>query len=308
MDVSIIIINYNTCELVIQCIKSIYEQTRDISFEVIVVDNNSNDISQKKIPLVFPNIQFIANKDNIGFGRANNRGAELATGKYLFLLNSDTLLLNNAIGILVSHFELNPSAGICGGNLFDIDLKPIHSFRRTLPSISWEINAILYESIEKLKYGPNIEFNYTNENMEVGYITGADLMIRRDVWDKISGFDPGFFMYYEDADLNFRVKKTKYKICSIPEARIIHLSGKSFSVRETQELMSLESRRHYFLKNHSSSYYQFVCLLANINIFTKMLAVKIRKKNDVVQFWQEKRRIWKLYTRKLHEQKSKSNY
>ena len=308
MDVSIIIINYNTCEMVIQCIKSIYEKTKDISFEVIVVDNNSSDNSCKEIPRIFPNIQFIANKDNIGFGRANNRGAELAAGKYLFLLNSDTVLLNNAIGILASYLESNAGTGICGGNLFDINLKPIHSFRRTLPSIFWEINAIFYESFEKLKYGSNIEFNYTNENMEVGYITGADLMIRRDVWDKISGFDSGFFMYYEDADLNFRVKKIKYKIYSIPQAKIIHLSGKSFSIQETQELMSLESRRRYFLKNHSSIYYKFVCLLSNINILTKMLAVKMQRKNDIVQFWQEKRRFWKLHKRKLHEQKSKSNY
>jgi GT2 family glycosyltransferase len=115
-------------------------------------------------------------------------------------------------------------------------------------------------------------------------------------------------MYYEDADLNFRVKKTKYKIYSVPDAKIIHLSGKSFSIKETQALMSLESRRRYFLKNYSSLYYRFVCLLSNINILTKMLVVKMRRKNDIVQFWQEKRQIWKLYTRKLYEQKSQGNY
>ena len=107
MDVSVIIVNYNTVELTKQCILSIYNQTKDVNFEIIVVDNNSEDNSVKIIENNFPQVILINNSDNIGFGRANNLGVEIAKGKYIFFLNSDTILLNNAIKIFVDYMRKN---------------------------------------------------------------------------------------------------------------------------------------------------------------------------------------------------------
>jgi GT2 family glycosyltransferase len=298
MDVSIIIVNYNSGDLTINCLKSVFEKTKDIDFEIIIVDNDSQDNSCEIIAREFPGLLLIKNKENLGFGKANNIGAKYAKGKYLLLLNNDIILINNAIKILKDFINSNDKAGICGANLYDIRHNPTHSFRRTLPSIFWEINYIFYDKLEKIIYGKDVEFNFKNKILPVAYITGADLMIKREVWDKASGFDPDFFMYYEDAELNYRVKKAGYKIYSVPDAKIIHLSGQSFKVKEKQELMSLKGREMYFIKTHSIVYYYIVCFFSSINISTKLLMAKIRKINDAVKFWQEKQRLWKAYNAK----------
>ena len=129
MDVSIIIVNYNTQELTLQCLRSVYEKTAGISFEVIVVDNASSDDSVKQVRIEFPQVILIESPENLGFGRANNLGFENSTGDYIFLLNSDTLLINNAIEILWRFLNQNFDIAIVGGQLFEEDGVTItHSY------------------------------------------------------------------------------------------------------------------------------------------------------------------------------------
>jgi GT2 family glycosyltransferase len=253
MDVSIIIIGYNTETLLKQCLISVFEKTKDISFEVIVVDNASHDGSSQMVRKEFPNVILIEIPENLGFGRANNLGAKYAKGKYLFLLNPDTVVLNNAVKIFAEFLDNNPKAGICGGNLFDENKQPTYSYSMFLPSVLWELNIFLSGKLEKLLYGKNSNFNHTEKPLKIkGYVTGADLMIRRDLFLNLNGFDPDFFVYYEETELTFRVKKTGYEVYNVPQAEIVHLEGQTFSGNwKKRQKLFFESRKKYYRKTHN---------------------------------------------------------
>lgn len=232
--VSIIIVNYNTRQLTADCIRSVHEKTSGISYEIILVDNASTDGS-KELFECYPDITYIYSPENLGFGRANNLGAIHATGRHLLFLNSDTLLINNAVYVLSTYLDNNPQVGVCGGNLFDTNFHPTQSFRKLFPGIRWEC-TILMDSIVHIftkKHTMFTEFNYLSSPMRVSYITGADLMINRDLFIQVGGFSKEFFMYYEETDLCHKIKKIGKLIMSVPEAKIQHLEGGSFSDSKT---------------------------------------------------------------------------
>lgn len=227
MEVSIIIINYNTEELLRKCIASIISKTENLLYEIIVVDNDSEKSPHKMLVENFSNIIFVSSTENLGFGKANNLGASYATGKYLFLLNSDTILINNAIKVLFDYKEkdIKKEIGACGGNLFTEDMKPNFSFSMYYPSLYSIIAYRLH-----LSFLLNNEiFNSIGTPKEVSIIIGADLFIERELFNDLNGFDPAFFMYVEDGELQLRIKKKGLKMMSVPEAEIIHLQGASSS-------------------------------------------------------------------------------
>jgi GT2 family glycosyltransferase len=227
MDVSVIIVNYNTVELTIQCINSIYKHTKDITFELIVVDNASTDNSVKLLTDMFPKLTIIKNKENIGFGRANNIGINVSKGKYLFLLNSDTILLNNAIELFFNFIEKsNLKIGALGCIMLDCDLKLNYknSFN-FFPGTFYLINNYF----KKFKTG----YDYYDKELlgngmfSVDFIVGADLFLSSDVIHKIGNFDSDFFLYWEEVDLQYRMSKLNYKRLIISGPEIIHLEGGS---------------------------------------------------------------------------------
>lgn len=214
------------------------------------MDNASHDGSAQMVREEFPNIMLIESLENLGFGRANNLGAKHAKGTYLLLLNPDTILLNNAVKILFDFIDSHPKVGICGGNLFDAAKKPALSYQMFLPSVAGELDDFL--RISTIIYGKNSYFNHTKKPLIVkGYITGADLMIKTSLFNQLNGFDTDFFVYYEETELTFRVKKAGYAVYSVPQAEIIHLEGQTFSGdRERKTRMFLESRKKYYQKTH----------------------------------------------------------
>lgn len=253
MDVSIIIVNYNTKLLLADCLATVFEKTKDVAFEVIVVDNASTDGSEEYITEHFPNIKWINSGKNLGFGKANNLGAKYASGKYLFLLNSDTLLLNNAIHIFFEYAESHQheEIGTLGSWLLDKDEKPNNSFG-FFPCATNEINYLLG------KYQlPS--FNDTTEEKEVDYITGADLFIEKRLFERLDGFDKNIFMYYEETDLQYRLALHGLSRKIIPGPRIIHLEGGSFENKGLslkRFLMAQTSYNYYLRKNfHGLNYY-----------------------------------------------------
>lgn len=253
MDVSIIIVNYNTTDLLLQCVDSIVTNTHGTSYEIIVVDNGSRE-DNLRLLRQDSRVNLIEQNDNLGFGRANNAGADVAKGEYLFLLNPDTILLNDAISILYNHIKANPSIGICGGNLYDSDLVPIHSHDMLKPSILSELDTVFGHIYYKLRYGKNSWFNHSGKPMTVALITGADIMIKRETWNAVKGFDPSFFMYYEDSDLCTRVSDAGYLIVNVPQAEIIHLEGKSFHESIVRSERYFTGRSVYFRKHYSTRY------------------------------------------------------
>jgi GT2 family glycosyltransferase len=289
MDVSIIIVNYNTTQLLIDAIDSVFAKTEGIEYEIIVVDNNSKetpkDILDKKYG---GKVIFLRLPENVGFGRANNEAAKITKGRNLFLLNSDTVLLNNAVKILSDYLDDNPHVGCCGGNLVDKDENPMESFNRFFPSSLFdEVNQILHGLVAKFLYGKNLRYNHSNKPLKVCYISGADLMIRKVHFDKLCGFDSDFFMYFEEAELEYRLKKMNYSVISVPYARIIHLEGKSSS-SYSDRLKNFFIARKIFLKKVYNPV--LIVLINTLSIFwikLHLYAWTFLRNNKKVTSWSE---------------------
>lgn len=238
MDVSIVIVNYNTSTLVENCVNSVLENTKDLKYEIIIVDNNSPDGT---FPLLKEKLKdkaiFVQNNENIGFGLANNEGFKIAKGKYLFCLNPDTLLVNNSVKILFDFMENNPDCGAAGGNLYDKNMNFVHSFgygddiKSLLLRKTFFKYLCFFEYLKIKRYESNIDRSLTQE---VNHITGADLMLRKSVIDKVGGFSEKFFMYFEETELEVRIKRAGYKVFFVPDSKIIHLEGKSVNKNKTK--------------------------------------------------------------------------
>jgi GT2 family glycosyltransferase len=262
MNVSIIIVSYNTKEFVIDCIESVYKYTSEVKFEIIVVDNNSTDGTLGEIRRKFPEVVILESLQNLGFGKANNLGSKIAKGEFLFFLNSDTILLNNAVKMFYDFLNKNRSMNIhfVGCMLFDKLKKIIHS-GGTFPSML----GIIESQVVRYLFG-NIDNNKTDvitrkdDFIEVNYITGADLFVSSDIFSKLNGFDEDFFMYYEDTDLQKRAEYFGYSRVLIWGPEIFHLEGGSkdssnYSIRRS--LMVHKSMLTYFRK-HSGKYRFFI--------------------------------------------------
>lgn len=249
MDVSIIFVNYKTKDLTINAIKSVVEKTQGIDFEIFVVDNNSQDGSIEAIEKEFPQINIIKNIANTGFGAANNIAIKRAKGKYILCLNTDTLLINNAIKIMYDFMEKEDSKNIavCGGTLYNENSNYIMSYANfpnlfNSLSFSWILKR-LFPMIRNKKEPTNIK--------EVDFITGADIFFRKSILDKVGLFDETFFMYAEEVDLCKRIKNEGYSIKIIPQAKIIHLEEKSSKNFWENSRMRVKSKYLYARKNQS---------------------------------------------------------
>lgn len=257
MEISIIIVNYNTIDLTIQCIKSIFEFTEGISFEVIVVDNGSVDHSVERIKSEFFNVNVIAANDNLGFGKANNLGAKYAIGKYLFLLNSDTILIENSIKILLDFYRNNEEKlkiGALGAILIDENQNIINS-GGDFPTVDKYVKAYLKKSIEEYEIVERYEYQ------QIGFVTGADLMISKSIYDEIGGFDENFFLYYEETDLQKRIQNLGYTNYIITTTRIIHLEGGSDTgqkVSNFKRTVIHQSRNRFLRKHDGKKFFKYI--------------------------------------------------
>lgn len=270
MDVSVIIVSYNTVELTRNCLKSLFEKTKDIKYEVIISDNGSNDGSVDMIKIEFPKVILIENGANLGFGAANNRALKIAKGKYIFYLNSDTILLNNAIKMFFDYWEQtedNLHIGALGGILLDDKLNTIHSGAE-LPTykgmISLQLLFMRYhflKSIIALLHLGNLYIKKQKEKSltenvkagEIGYVTGADLFLKN---DENAYFDERFFMYCEETDLENNLTKQNKKCLLIEGPKIIHLTrkiNKKFVVEGFSVICMQESFIKYAEKNLGKS-------------------------------------------------------
>lgn len=302
-QVSVIIVNYNTCQMTSECIDSIYQYTRGLSFELILVDNASVDRS-KEFFLKDKRIKYIYSDQNLGFGKANNLGIRYAKGKYLFFLNSDTLLIENSILRLfefMENYAVQYSLGACGCRLTDKDGTLIHSygFFPTVSDIFSDTLNILKSILKRRKISREY-FDFNKQGFKfVDYITGADLFIRKDVIERLEYvFDPAIFMYYEETDLQYRMENIGFKRCIIESTKIIHLEGKSVNniVKKNYfkryHLMILPSMVYYLKKNMSLreyiTYLLFFRILILPRILVKNMAMLERIKLLILPFSKKK--------------------
>lgn len=285
--VSIIIVNYNTYSLVLDCIQSIINKTQNVSYEIIVVDNNSPDREIENLAAIFPRVNLILHNRNAGFGSGNNVGAKMAQGRYLFFLNSDTLLINDAVSILSKYLDNNVKVAVCGGNLYTNNLSPTTSYSYMKPSVFADIDYFLFNILTKLKYGNNLYFNHSEQPLKVkGSISGADYMIKKELYDELKGFDEDFFMYYEETELSFRVIKKGYEIHSVPGAKIIHLEGSSEQLKERTLDWTLDSKKKFYQKTNLLLNFYISNFLFFLTIIQRMIVFKIFRNDSKYIYWE----------------------
>lgn len=283
-DVSVIIVNYNTSVLIKNLLKTIEDKTEGVSCEVIVVDNNPTEQFSIDLKDYLDKIIYLPLKENVGFGRANNEGLKVAKGRNIFFLNPDTLLLNNAIKILSDYLDNNEKVGVCGGNLYDKDMNPTHSYQMTFPSLTWELNLFFGRSLwYRLLYGKSFTFNYSSKPKEVAYITGADMMVKRQVLEEVGAFNPAFFMYYEETELSYRIHKNGYKIVNIPEVKITHLEGKSISTNFSKQQMLLTSRKTYYTLTVGKKIIDDA--ICKFTFWTRLVVSALKGRKEEVTYW-----------------------
>jgi len=229
--VSIMLVNWNTRELTLACLRSVYEQTRDTPFEVIVVDNGSHDGSAEAIAQEFPQVVLMAESENHGFAKATNISVERARGRYVLLLNTDTVVLDRAIDRLVAFADAHPAARIWGGRTLFEDgrLNPDSVWGRITP---WSVFCMatglakLFNRSELMN--PECYGSWQRNTVrQVDIVQGAFMLIERSFWNELGGFDLAFFMFGEEADLAARARARGARPLMNPDATIIHYGGRS---------------------------------------------------------------------------------
>ena len=272
MDLSIIIVNWNSAEYVRKCVPSIYRWTNDeISLEVVVVDNASpsGDVGSLKEHL--PKINLIKSSKNLGFAGANNLGFRHSTGDWILFLNPDTELNSPAIDIMMREMQSLPDAGIVGCKLLNADLSVQTSSIMKFPRI-W--NAIFQVEYLRLRWpqlwGIGSLFNAYSGPVEVEAVSGACMLVRREVFEQIGSFSEEYFMYSEDIDLCYQAIRAGFKNYYIGGATIVHYGGTS-SPREWQAAAKTRAQLHFCEKNYGSVYAFLFWLTLVINASMRLL-------------------------------------
>ncbi|PIE35248.1 glycosyl transferase family 2 [candidate division KSB3 bacterium] len=244
-DLSIIIVNWNTRQLLHECLISIYRQTTGLSYEVIVVDNHSSDGSPDMVGQDFPQVHLIRNTENTGFSHANNQALRYASGRYLLLLNSDTAITENSFQPMADFMDAHPSVGIAGTRLLNPDGSHQYSydaFPRKPLTMMWE------KFIQILSLHGDGELNQSTpqkkvyENFFVDYVIGAVLLIRRETFEQIGMLDEKFFMYAEDIDWCYRAAQAGWQTAYLGTLSVYHYNQGS-SKKSPEQSSRLQGMR-----------------------------------------------------------------
>ncbi len=229
--VSVIIVNYNVRDLLENCLHSLRLSLADISHEILVVDNNSDDGSAEMLRVSFPDVRLFGNSENVGFARANNIALAVCRGRFILLLNPDTLVQEDTIQTMLGHFACNPKTGMAGCKIITPSGALEPACRRSFPSpwVSFSkltgLSALFPRSRLFARY--NMTFLNEDETYEVDAISGSFMMLRREVYEQVGGLDESYFMYGEDLDWCHRIQSSGWKIMYVHSTRIIHYGGES---------------------------------------------------------------------------------
>ncbi len=266
IDISIIIVNWNTRDILYNCLNSVFQETKGIIYEVIVIDNASIDNSVDMIREKFPQVILIENQENKGFAAANNQGIAISKGRYILLLNSDTVILNNAISKTVSFADANPETAVVSCRVLNSN-KQIQSSCFQFPSLlNLFLSGIyLYKLFPKNKFFGRELLTWWDKNNvnEVDVVVGCYLQARYDAILQIGLLDEQFFMYSEETDWCYRFKQAGWKVLFTPDAEIIHYGGESSKKIAVKMLLEMTRSRLCYFKKHKG-YIEYI--LASILI------------------------------------------
>jgi GT2 family glycosyltransferase len=272
---SVILVNYNDKPHLKECLESLNKTNQDLDIEIIVVDNNSEDGSREYIESEFPHVRLISNDKNLGYPRANNQGIKASSGSYLLLLNTDTVVNPGSLSLLREEMDKNRQVGAIGPALFHGDNKFQVSFggRRTF----------FRELIQKyfLNHYYPLKLKFSQKRKEVAWVGGACLFLRRDVLEVAGLFDESFFLYFEDIDLCYRIRKHGWKILYLPRVRIYHKGGASTGKRKIFSRFHYRKSQLYFYKKHNSRLsLMLLRLYLRIHFMLLFVLCVLKGKND----------------------------
>lgn len=297
---SIIIVSFNTCQITLDCLKSVFadkgleynldgiNSNEKIPTEIIVVDNNSHDDSVKELQKI-KNITFIANKDNTGFGKANNQAIKISKGNYILLLNSDTIVLHSAISQSLTWLSAHPESHMCSAQLLnkDMSIQASGGYFPTLSNtIAWSLgldDLPLFNYLVK-PFHPHTPQFYTREKLflkdhQQDWVTGAFMLIRRSVVDKTHGFDDSYFMYGEEVEWAYRMHLAfpKSQCWYLVGPQIIHLGGASAIKRSDPIIREYTGVISFFERHRPNWQTSIVKKTLKINAFLRSLVIPIYK-------------------------------
>jgi GT2 family glycosyltransferase len=310
MDVSIVIVNWNSKDYLERCVKSVLAWTTGIEYEIIVIDNASFDGGGEMLRACYPQVRFIQSEKNIGFARANNLAFGASSGRQILFLNPDTELESPAVQTLSSSLESLREGGIVGAKLLNSDRSVQTSSIRAFPTILnqlFDSDALRNAFPRAGMWGTDALFREGDAPVEVDAVSGACLMIKRPVFEAVGTFSDEYFMYSEDIDLCFKVRQAGWKTYYVPTAVMIHHGGRSssqHSVSIFSSVMLLESRWRFFRKTRSVlycwSYRLAMCVSSIVRIGLSLLVWPIdrlrgrgNRAGNVVKKWAARLR-WTL--------------
>ncbi len=251
LDLSISVVSYNTREILLGCLRSICSTSKDLTYEIIVVDNGSADGSVEAVRALFPEVLVIANPDNRGYAKAMNQALAVSAGRYFLLLNSDTLIREHAFERMVAYLDTQADIGALGCAQLTAEGQRLRSCFR-YPTLREHVtNASLCKPLGvRHDSGRRDEWSDFDRPRDVEWVNGACLMVRTQVLDSIGGLDERFFMYFEDVDLCLRIREQGYRISYFPEAEIVHLVGRSSAGNVGYLNLEWELSRIAFVEKH----------------------------------------------------------
>lgn len=276
MDISIIIVNYNTCKLTLEAIQSVYDSITNYQYEIIVIDNHSHDDSVMKIREVFPEVNLIENNENVGFSRANNQGINISTGRYVLLLNSDTIMESDTLTTMVEFMDKHKEVGASGCKVVLPDGSLDKACKRGFPT---PMASLYYISgISKL-FPKSSKFNQyhlghlsEDDAYPVDCLVGAFMFVRREAIDEVGLLDEEYFMYGEDIDWCYRIKQAGWENYYYPVTKITHYKGASSRKKPLKIIYEFHRAMYLFHRKHfKGKYLMGVNQLVYFAIFSKLV-------------------------------------
>jgi len=292
-DLSVCIVNWNTQDDLSQAISSVLAADSGLALEVIVLDNASEDGSPEMVRTRFPEVTLIEGDENVGFSRGYNRAARETSGRYLLILNPDTVTHSGALKTIVDFMDSHPDAGAVGPRLLNSDGTIQYSCRRfPQPMAAILRNTILGRFVPGNRFTREYLMADWDHNAirEVDWVSGAAMCIRRETWDQVGGFDEGFFMYAEDIDWCLRAQQAGWKICYIPQAVIDHRIGRSSDQRPIPMVVEFHrSMARFYTKHYAQRWPWGVRLLPLLGIWARAMLVMFQTGLAEARDWMRRR-------------------
>jgi len=269
VDLSVIIVNWNRKDLLLNCLSSVFKNISGLSFEVIVVDNGSDDGSPSAVREKYPEVILIENRENLGFAKANNIAFRIMKGRYALLLNNDCILKKGSVEALYRFMEENPDVGICCGQLLNPDGSKQNSFS-SFPNLLFYLTN---ESLMKILFPKRFPSKYIDYRspIEVDSCIGACMMIRKEALDSVGYFDEDYFFFFEETDLAYRMKKKGWKVFFVPSAQIYHLQGKTVGSGSGARILFYRSRYTFLKKHYPERYWIYKAVIFSRVFFNMIL-------------------------------------